>query len=456
MTTVDRAQPAPHRADRRGGPATSSWRRSSASPSASCSGRGTSSGRRSAAQPRLPVLRDSLYAIWLVPAVLAPLIVRKAGAAVFAEMVAAGVSAILGSQWGVDALVSGLVQGAGAELVFALVLYRVWSSPVLAARCGRARGRGVDPRLGPLLRGVSVELQLVRGVLMAVSAIVFVAGGSRAARAGAAPRRRAGGLPGLSGSAPGLAAPAHPGGGRGLHLRREPAAGVPRPRARGRAGGRAAGRRPVRLGQEHARARARRPAPERVPGGVAGLAPRRRQGRSPGTSPMAARSRARSRSLRQSRMPAPRPAVVTGGATSIGPGSSPPSGSFRATSCRRRGASPATSPGTAPAAGRRSRGRACSCPSRTDRRPAAASRFDLELEVSERRPRAPGVGECRARRPDRPGRRGLLAAAQAAKSLQHAGPAERPLEEHRAAGEGPSAEIAMTTARNLQRTSAAG
>ena len=40
-----------------------------------------------------PVARDLLYAVWLVPAVLAPLIVRKPGAALYAELVAAIVSA---------------------------------------------------------------------------------------------------------------------------------------------------------------------------------------------------------------------------------------------------------------------------------------------------------------------------------------------------------------------------
>ncbi|HYM84679.1 MAG TPA: ECF transporter S component, partial [Candidatus Dormibacteraeota bacterium] len=64
-----------------------------------------------------PWAKDLLYAVWLVPAVLAPLIVRKPGAAIFAEMVAAGVSAILGSAWGPDVLLSGFVQGAAAELV---------------------------------------------------------------------------------------------------------------------------------------------------------------------------------------------------------------------------------------------------------------------------------------------------------------------------------------------------
>ena len=74
------------------------------------------------------------------------------------------------------------------------------------------------------------------------------------------------------------------------------------------------------------------------------------------------------------------------------------------------------------------------------------SRFDLELEVSERRPRAPGVGECRARRPDRPGRRGLRGAAQPANPSST--PARR--SDRSSSTEPPatitSAEIAITTA----------
>ena len=67
------------------------------------------------------------------------------GAALFAEMVAAGVSAILGSQWGVDTLLSGFVQGAAAELIFAFTLYQSWSYLVLARRGHRQRGRRLDP-----------------------------------------------------------------------------------------------------------------------------------------------------------------------------------------------------------------------------------------------------------------------------------------------------------------------
>ena len=55
--------------------------------------------------------------VWLIPAVLAPLLVRRPGAGILAEMVAAMVSALFGSAWGLDVVISGFMQGAGAELV---------------------------------------------------------------------------------------------------------------------------------------------------------------------------------------------------------------------------------------------------------------------------------------------------------------------------------------------------
>jgi energy-coupling factor transport system substrate-specific component len=125
-----------------------------------------------------PPLKDLLYAVWLVPAVLAPLVVRKPGAALFAEMVAAGVSTLIGSQWGPDTLLSGFVQGAAAELVFAFTLYSLWSWPVLAvAAIASAAGAWIHD-WALYYADASLEVQLVRGVMMAISAAVIVAGGS--------------------------------------------------------------------------------------------------------------------------------------------------------------------------------------------------------------------------------------------------------------------------------------
>jgi energy-coupling factor transport system substrate-specific component len=83
----------------------------------------------------------AISGVWLLPAVVAPLVVRKPGAAIFAEMVAAIVSVLLGNQWGLDVLLSGFVQGAGAELIFAFVLYRNFSW-LVAALAGAGAGLG--------------------------------------------------------------------------------------------------------------------------------------------------------------------------------------------------------------------------------------------------------------------------------------------------------------------------
>ena len=78
----------------------------------------------------LPPIQGIMYGIWLLPAVLIGLIVRRPGAALFGGLVSAAVSVLLGSPYGVDALVSGAIQGAGAELGFAIALYRRWTLPV--------------------------------------------------------------------------------------------------------------------------------------------------------------------------------------------------------------------------------------------------------------------------------------------------------------------------------------
>lgn len=62
--------------------------------------------------------------VWLLPAVVGGLVIRRPGAALFTEMVAANLEMLLGNQWGATVLVSGLMQGLGVELVLALVLWR--------------------------------------------------------------------------------------------------------------------------------------------------------------------------------------------------------------------------------------------------------------------------------------------------------------------------------------------
>lgn len=74
----------------------------------------------------LPGLQSITYGVWLVGGVLGALVIRKPGAAIFVEVLAATVEGLLGAKWGLLTLEGGLVQGLGAELVFLVLLYANW------------------------------------------------------------------------------------------------------------------------------------------------------------------------------------------------------------------------------------------------------------------------------------------------------------------------------------------
>ncbi|WP_418968792.1 ECF transporter S component [Alloscardovia omnicolens] len=76
----------------------------------------------------VPGLWGIINGFWLFAAPLALIIVRKPGAAIYAEVVAAVVESLLGNSWGgTSTFLIGLVQGIAAEIVFAAVLYKVWN-----------------------------------------------------------------------------------------------------------------------------------------------------------------------------------------------------------------------------------------------------------------------------------------------------------------------------------------
>ncbi len=124
-----------------------------------------------------PGLGGILAGIWYLGGVLGGLVVRKPGAAIFVEVVAACVSAALGSQWGISTLYSGLVQGLGAEIIFAIFLYKEFSLPVsMLAGVGSGVGAwifegfyGASPNF---VKGLTYNLiylgaQVVTGIVLA-------------------------------------------------------------------------------------------------------------------------------------------------------------------------------------------------------------------------------------------------------------------------------------------------
>lgn len=76
----------------------------------------------------LPGCEGLCNGFWLFAGPLAALIVRKPGAALFAETLGAFVELLMGNQWGVGgSLIVGIIQGVGAELAFIFFLYKGWN-----------------------------------------------------------------------------------------------------------------------------------------------------------------------------------------------------------------------------------------------------------------------------------------------------------------------------------------
>lgn len=126
----------------------------------------------------LPGLQALFHGVWLFPGVLVALIIRKPGAALYGEIVAASVSALIGTEWGPLTLLSGLVQGLGAELVLAFFLYRAWGLiPALLAGAGAGVAMSALD-LTVWYAGAAPQFMAVYAVSGVVSGIVFAGFGS--------------------------------------------------------------------------------------------------------------------------------------------------------------------------------------------------------------------------------------------------------------------------------------
>jgi len=79
------------------------------------------------------VTMDVVMGFWFIVSIIAAAIIRKPGAALLSEFLAALIQVLLGSPAGLMLLVSGLVQGAGAEAVFAATRWKNYRLPVLMA-----------------------------------------------------------------------------------------------------------------------------------------------------------------------------------------------------------------------------------------------------------------------------------------------------------------------------------
>jgi energy-coupling factor transport system substrate-specific component len=112
--------------------------------------------------------------VWLLPGVLGALIIRKPGAAVYTELVAAVVSALVGNQWGFSTVWYGFLEGLGPEVLLAILLYRRFG---LGSAIGGGAAAGVVvglldtfvyyPEFSPGFKAIYIAATIVSGVVIA-------------------------------------------------------------------------------------------------------------------------------------------------------------------------------------------------------------------------------------------------------------------------------------------------
>ncbi|WP_430057561.1 ECF transporter S component [Paenibacillus alvei] len=78
-----------------------------------------------------PMGYEVIFGIWFIVSIIATYIIRKPGAAVISETVAGLVEVLIGNAVGPILIISALIQGLGAEAVFAATRYRNFSTKVL-------------------------------------------------------------------------------------------------------------------------------------------------------------------------------------------------------------------------------------------------------------------------------------------------------------------------------------
>ncbi|GAA3923201.1 ECF transporter S component [Microbacterium invictum] len=136
-------------------------------------------GPKALLEPLLPGLQGLLDGPWLFAGVLGALIIRKPGAAIYTETLAAVVSALVGNQWGGFLTIeAGLVQGLGAEIVFLIVAYKLWSFPVAILAGAGAGLAGAINNLILWYAGSDATFTIVYLISSVVSGAVIAGGGA--------------------------------------------------------------------------------------------------------------------------------------------------------------------------------------------------------------------------------------------------------------------------------------
>jgi energy-coupling factor transport system substrate-specific component len=123
----------------------------------------------------LPVgWNDIAQGFWFLPAILVPYIVRRPGAALFAETLAATVAVLAGSPYGIiGSAVGGLVQGMGAEVIFMLTGWRRYNWLTLALAGAASAITGFIYYVPIYYAGWDVTLLAITGVAFVIGVLLL-------------------------------------------------------------------------------------------------------------------------------------------------------------------------------------------------------------------------------------------------------------------------------------------
>lgn len=132
-----------------------------------------------------PISLDIFFGLWCVASPVAAYIIRKPFAAFAAEMIAAIAEVATGNPAGLILLLTGLVQGAGAELPFALTRWRNYGWAVMIASGVSAAlfsfaytwVRFKYGELAPDFLAVMLTVRIISGILLAGILGRFIAEG---------------------------------------------------------------------------------------------------------------------------------------------------------------------------------------------------------------------------------------------------------------------------------------
>lgn len=123
---------------------------------------------------------ELVFGVWFMAATFAPYVIRKPGVAVVAEMLAAFIEVLMGNFYGPIIFVSGFIQGAGAEIVFASTKYKKFNyTTMIYASLGCTILSFAWGFIRSSFFGLSPMLLVSMFVVRFISALVFSTIGSK-------------------------------------------------------------------------------------------------------------------------------------------------------------------------------------------------------------------------------------------------------------------------------------